>query len=59
VVALTLLVQLVHLELGAGALQGLLAGAAVRAVALGEHHNGVLVDERLGLGLCRFHGDRR
>lgn len=58
-VALTLLVQLVHLELGAGALQGLLAGAAVRAVALGEHHDGVLVDERLGLGLCCFHGDRR
>lgn len=36
--------------------QELLGSLAVRAVTLGEDGDGVLVDDRLSLGLCSRHG---
>lgn len=52
---LTLFVHLVDLVLCAEAIESLLGGAAVRAITLGEDHDGVLVDQRLDFGLCGFH----
>lgn len=51
----TLFVQLVDLEIRAEVLQRFLGGAAVWAVALAEDHDGVLLDEELGLCLCAGH----
>lgn len=45
----TLFVQLVDGVLGAGAVEGLLGGLAVRAVALAKDHDGIVPDEGLGL----------
>ena len=51
-------VQLVHLELDALLAQQRLAGPAVRAVALAEHHDRIVVDHRLRLLLRGGHGGR-
>lgn len=46
-----------HLERGSSVLEQLLACAAKWAGGLGEDHDGVLVDEGLGLILCGSHDD--
>lgn len=53
--SLTDLVQLENLKVGAELGQELLAGLAVRAVALAEDGDAVVVDDVLGLGLCGGH----
>jgi len=49
------LIQLNRIKLGAALTQQLLRRLAVRAVALAEHRDGVLVDDALHLGLGRRH----
>lgn len=49
-------VQLHEEVLGVHFVQQRLGRATVRAVRLGEHHDGVLVDDLLGLGFCVDHG---
>lgn len=50
------LIKLNDVELGSGIAEELLRGAAVRAVALAEDGDGVLVDDGLNLLLCGGHG---
>lgn len=52
----TLFVELVGGVLGAHAVKHALRRVAVGAVALAEDHDGVVVDQLLGLDLGGFHG---
>jgi hypothetical protein len=50
------LVKLNDIRLDAQLAQKLLRSIAVRAVALGENSDGILVNDALRLGLCCRHG---
>jgi len=51
------LVELYDLEVGSKTLEGALGSLAVRAVALGEDNDSIVVDLLLDLGSCVGHGD--